>query len=457
MSFNDDHMVVERPQRVSTGLKLGYGIGDFAHSLAFNLPAFFLIYFYTDVFVISAAAAGMIIFFAKIWDATISPLMGYITDHTRSRWGNKRPFLILFAFPVGLSISLMLLAPPIEKETIRVVYAFSTFTLFCTLMTIITIPYGSLTADITSDSHERSVVSAYRMVFAILGTLISAGATIPLVKLLGNGNSVIGFRRVGILFGAVVFLFIMITFFSVRGVIANPGNARTSLRSNIKIVISNKPFLILAAGVFMNNVAINLMTIVVVYFLKYNLHAEHMVPVVFLLLLGTAILATPLFLYCSRRWSKKVAYNLGMGFLSILSVPFFIFGDLSIPVALMFFTAFGVGVSTVFLSPWSMIPDTVEYSEWKTGLRREGILYGFFQLAFKLSVAVPGMLVGVVLNLVGYVPNVQQGPEALMGIKALLSIIPLVFVVMGMAIISRFPIDDAMHKRMIREIAERSP
>jgi GPH family glycoside/pentoside/hexuronide:cation symporter len=145
-----------------------------------------------------------------------------------------------------------------------------------------------------------------------------------------------------------------------------------------------------------------------------------------------------------------------MGITAALSLPIFFFAETSPALTIALFALVGFGLGTAYLSPWAMVPDTVEYAQWKTGRRREGMLYGFFFFSFKLSVAVPGLIVGTVLSLTGYTPAGPQGPEALFGIKALLTIIPAVFIIAGMVLIARFPITDEFHRRMVREIRERT-
>jgi sugar (glycoside-pentoside-hexuronide) transporter len=355
---------------------------------------------------------------------------------------------------VALSIMLMLYCPDIGGTGARTAYALITFMLFCSLMTMITVPYGALTPALTTDSHERAIISAYRMVFAVVGTLVGAGATMPLVNLLGEGSEALGFRRVGFLFGAVLFVIVLITFATVKERVQTQ-TQHSSIKETLSLILQNRPFLILASGVMMHQIAINTMSGVVVYYFKYCLHAEHLVPVAFLSMLGTSACSIPLFLFISKKWGKKFAYNFGMGIMASMSVPLFFFGDKSVAVTLVIYVIVGIGVATVYLSPWSMIPDTVEYLEWKTGHRREGMHYGFFQFAFKLSVAIPGVLAGLVLRAVGYVPHQEQTKLALLGIKLLLTFIPLVFVFIGIYLISRYPIDDETHRRMVADIASR--
>ncbi len=458
MSFNVTQPVLT--DRLSTSTRMGYGVADFGLGLAFNLPGFFLLYYFTDVFGIPAAAAGFILFFSKIWDALISPAMGYITDYTVTRWGRKRPYLLFGALPAAASIAMVYWSPPLASTGWKIAYSAASFTLFCTFMTVMIVPYGALAADMTSDSHERSVLSAWRMVFAISGTLVAAGATRPLVVWLGGGShpagEVMGFRAVGVVFGGVMILTVVTTFFLVKERTAIYSGSRSSLWKDMKVIVHNRPFIILTLGVMMFQVALNTMSGVVVYFFKYNLNAEHMIPAAFLCLMASSVVSIPFFLKLSKNHGKKFSYNAGMALMALFSVPIFMYSERSMGLTLVLFAMVGLGLGTVYLSPWAMVPDTVEYSEWKTGLRREGILYGFFYFSFKLSVAVPGLLVGTVLRAVGYVPNAVQTPTALLGIKSLLTLVPLVFVAAGIILISRFPIDDAMYRMITREIRERN-
>jgi glycoside/pentoside/hexuronide:cation symporter, GPH family len=467
---------VEIKDKVPVAVKIGYGSGDFAMSLAFNLPAFYLIYYFTDVFGIGATAAGVIIFSSKIWDSIVSPTMGYISDHTNTRWGSKRPYILLGALPAGISIALLFATPNIASENLRIAYGLTVFFLVCTTMTIMAVPYGALTANMTSDSKERTMISAYRMAFAVVGTLVGAGATIPLVKAFGSiylekyysitesfaattekTINILGFRSVGILYGIILSTIVLISFFSVKERLVNGTQEGDlpSIRDNIRLILKNKPFLFLSGGVLMHQIAMNMMSGVVVYFFKYNLNAESMVPWAFLIIMGVGGVMLPLYIYISNKKSKKFAYNLGTGIVATMAFPIFFFGDINATITLLMFIIIGFGISTVFLLPWAMIPDTIEYSEWKTGLRREGIHYGFFQFAFKLSVAISGLFIGAVLWFSGYVPNQPQSPEALLGIKVLLTVFPLFFSIIGIILISKFPIDANMHEKMLADIEKR--
>ena len=441
-------------ERVSLGVKFGYGVGDFAFNLAFQVTALYLIYFFTDVFMISAVAAGTIFLVSKIWDAVFDPIMGYVCDHTKSRWGKKRPYLLFGSIIVGVSTALLFAAPDLSPAG-RVWYAFVTFIFFCSALTVANVPYGALTADLSLDTRERSSVSGFRMTFALIGTLFAAGATKLLVGMFGSELS--GFRAMGFIYAVAIVAILLVTFASVRERGLGSAEANQSFRKDVALVIKNGPFLILTAATFLVMVAINTMAAIVNYYFKYNLSAEGMIPVAFLILFVTAAIFLPLFVFISNKRSKKFAFLLGQSVLALALVLLYFLGEKGIVYTLAILFVAGIGMATVFLSPWAMVPDTVEYSEWKTGFRREGIIYGCFFFSFKVGAALAGFIAGQGLGLANYVPNVVQSEGTLSVIRILITAVPLIFILAGMVFIARYPIDALMHRKMLDEIKSAAP
>ncbi|MBN1880799.1 MAG: MFS transporter [Deltaproteobacteria bacterium] len=441
---------------LTVGGKLGYGVGDFAFNLAYQTTALYLLIFFTDTFLINAAAAGTIMLVSKLWDAISDPMMGHISDRTRSRWGSKRPYLLFGAIPLGLAVCALFYGPDIESHALRVVYALVVFVLFCTIITINNVPYSALTANLTQDTDERSVLTGYRMSFAIFGALIAAGATLPLVGLFGGEDKLIGFRMTGILYGAVVAAVILITFASVKERGGQETTEHMTVKESLKVIGGNKPLIILFFGTSINLTAVLTTAAVVNYYFKYNLNNESMIPVAFLCLFVTAILFMPFSVYLTKKIGKKITYNLGMlSFAGVLVLLFF-FGEINVYLTLFLFFLGAFGMATNWLCPWAMVPDTVEYSEWKQGLRREGVIYGAFFFGQKYPAALAMFISGIVLNFVGYIPNIEQTDQSLMGIRVLLTLIPAALLVIGSIFIALFPINADMHRDMIRDIENRT-
>lgn len=436
-------------EKLGVGTKIGYGIGDFAANIVFQSVSMFLLYFFTDVFLISATAAGSIFLIAKLWNAFCDPAMGYIADRTNTRWGKNRPFLLFGAFPLGIAFFLLFFGPQLSSS-LRIVYALVTFLFFSAAYSVVNIPYGALTANLTLDTHERSALTGFRMMFAILGTLMVAGTIKPLVAMFPS--ELTGFRMIGAIFGSLCIIVNIFTFASVKEKFTPVADEKKPFREDLKMVMQNKPFIILTVSTILQMVAIWLLASMTNYYFKYNLAAEKMIPVAFLCLFVTAMAALPFWVFMTKKWSKKNVLVAGTMLMGIMLLSLLVLPQENKTLIFGVFILAGFGMSALYLCPWAMIPDTVEYSQWKTGMRREGILYGFFNFAFKFSAAFSGIIAGFGLDYFGYVPNVLQKADTLFGIKMIMTAVPFFFILAGIIVILFYPIDTAMHEKMVGEI-----
>lgn len=447
-------------EKVKLSEKLGYGVGDFGANLIFQTIMLFMMYFFTDVFLISASAAGLISFVSKLWDGFTDPVMGYLSDRTRTRWGSKRPYLLFGAVPLGLMFFLLFASPPLP-ESMKVVYALVLFLLLNTAYTVVNIPYGALTADMTVNAKERSSITGYRMFFAIFATLFIAGATKPLVNLDIFADEAEGFRWVMGFYALLAVMFTLLTFFSVKEKYHSSGTDSFSL-SDIKTVLkTNRPFLLLAAGTVFHLAAVSLTAAMINYYFKYVMNREDFIPVAFLSLLGTSILMLPFWVFISNRYSKKAAFNSGMGLLALALLPLYLVDSFSYATVIPLLVAAGAGMSTIYLSPWAMIPDTVEYSQRESGLRREGILYGFFYFGQKLAAGFALLVSGLGLEMSGYLKPeegaaLQQNDEAVQGIILLTTLVPVALIFTGSLFIAKYPIDNCMHAEITEDLKKRA-
>jgi len=437
------------PERLSLGVKLGYGIGDFGFNLVVQAAAVHLMFFFTDVYAIPAAAAGIISLASKIWDAVIDPGIGLLVDNTRTRWGGKRPYLLFGALPAGLSVFLLFLGPELPPAG-KVAYSAASFILFCTALSVANIPYTALSASITLDSLERSRLSAWRMSLAIVGTLVAAGATRLLVGLLPT--QLAGFRVVGASYGLLAALILLVCFASVRERVAEERRESADLRQSLRTLGANPPYLLLTGGMFLFMIAVGMTASGVNYLFKYNLRAESSASLALLALLGTAVLSIPAYLHLANRTSKRLAFLVGMSILAAVLAALYFVSERGVGLTLALFVVGGIGMSSIYFCPWAMLPDTVEYSQWKLGARREGILFGTFFLFQQLGSAVALFLQGMGLHLAGYSANAEQSPRALEGIRLLMSLVPLAFVAAGLVLISFYSITAERHRQIVLEL-----
>lgn len=430
--------------------RIGYGAGDFAHNLVFHSILTYLTYFYTDVAGISASAVGIIYIATRVWDGVNDPVMGFIADHTRSRWGRFRPWLLFGAVPLAILLVLAFSSFDLPRH-LAVAYAAVTYLLLGMVYTMVNIPYSSLTAVMTRDMQERTVLTSVRMLLSGAGMMTVIIATKPLVDLFPSEK--IGYPAVMAFYGVVIVALNWYTFFSVKERVA-PDAKPYPLLQSFRIIAHNAPLILLGLAAFAGLSALTIRNASIMYYFTYYLERDSLVPLFFTVTAVPAILSYIVSPWLSKKLGKKRTFILAnaggalSGFLLFFMTPenmaaIFVFSA--------FFNIFGAvtGVMT-----WAMLPDTVEYNQWKTGERADGAVYSVFSLSQKLAMAAGGGIIGLVLSLTGYVPRVSQTTEALAGIRGLFALAPALFSILAVVIILAYPITTSYYENIMKEISE---
>ena len=254
------------------------------------------------------------------------------------------------------------------------------------------------------------------------------------------------------IYAVLVAVLTLITFLSVKEKIVQKKAVKYTIGDILTIIKANRPFVILSIGMMFHLMALGVLAAMVNYYFKYVMDNEAFTTIAFLCIFVPAAFALPLWVFVSKKMSKKAAFNLGMGLLALaLFVVYFVKG-MNIYVLIPAFVAAGVGLSTNFFSPWAMVPDTVEYGEWKTGLRREGVLYGIFFFGQKLASALAGFVTGQGLGFINFEANKIQTLETLHGIRVLTTFVPILFIIIGIAFVSFYPISQKMHEKIVSDM-----
>jgi sugar (glycoside-pentoside-hexuronide) transporter len=423
--------------------KLGYALGDLANNLMFQLSVLYLLFFYTDVAGISPAAAGILFLAARIWDAVNDPMMGVIIDHTRSRHGKSRVYLRYASLPLAVVTVLLFYAPPLSPGG-KILYASVTYILWGMLYTVVSIAYASMTAELTSDREERTSLSSIRMLFMLGGVIVVSVATEPLTGLFATPER--GYLVTTVIYAVSAFLLFQACFTAtgsaVRQSPEQPKENRYTLREVFPLLIQNKPLIILTAAFLIGATAEYIREASVIYFVTYNMGNGSLLPLFMGVVVLSMVGANLLIPAACRRWDKKGAYFVGASLAVVGSVVFhFIPADNL--VAILAAAAFGsFGITVVSTLGWAMLPDTVEYGEWKTGKRTEGIVYSFFSFSQKLATALAGGIAALTLTLTGYVSRSPgQSQAALTGIRSTLTFIPAGCLVISMGILLFYRLD----------------
>jgi len=433
---------------LSVGTKLGYGVCDLGGNLYFTVIAFWLLNYFTDTVGISAGLTGIIIMVGKIWDAVTDPVAGYLSDKTRSRWGRRRPWLLFGSVPLFLGMVAMFTNPGVSSQLWRFAWGLGVFCLLSTVYTVVNIPYSALTPELTKDFHEKTSLNGYRFGFAVLGTLLGAGAALPIVNAFGSKNT--GFSVMGTVFGAVMMITALITFFSVREREHPPAETAAGFFDSYRKVFANAPYRKILFTYTMHIVGVTVVSGILVYYYKYLFGNEAHTTIALLFLLVTAMLFIPVSVVVSKRIGKKLTYALGMAIVACAALAAAFTGErlgLRWTFALMVFG--GIGLGATYALPWSMMPDAIEWEAVRTGVRREGAYYGIWTFCSKIGQAISIAVTGLILDLSGYVPEAVQKASAQAGIRIILGPVTAGAFLVGILILSRYPITEAVYAKLI--------
>jgi len=534
------------PLQFST--KLAYGAGDLGAAITANVLVFFLLYFFTNVAGLPAGLAGTVLAIGKISDAINDPILGIMSDRTRSRWGRRLPWMLGGALPFGLLFLAQWWVPQLSRNPatntwLLFAYYVAIAVLFNLAYTAVNLPYTALTPELTEDYNERTSLNSYRMAFSIggsilslllaqvifqvydeprqqylvlggvcsllsivatvwcslriqergaqpflswrqrrrsgqvavgLGGAIALGSLIQLATRSGSELVPAGLAGVlGLLFG-LVFCAAGLTLIASRPEPHLTGAAAAQARSlvhsvpslpfreQLRIAFSTRPFLF-AIGLYLCSwLGVQLIASILIYFVVswMGLPEEAFAPVA-IAVQGTALVMLFVWRLASDRFGKRAVYFLGTTLWIVAQAGLFFLQPGQIGWLYGLAILAGSGVSVAYLIPWSMIPDIIELDELQTGQRREGIFYGFMVLLQKLGLAIALFLIGQVLELAGFVPQVPGGPvpeqpaSALLAIRWAIGPLPMLVLIGSLVLAYFYPLSREVHSQIRQQLSQR--
>ena len=444
--------------------KFGYGICCYGTDIFFQAASFFLLFYYTDVLGLSPTAAGAIYMLALIWDGMTDPVVGQLANSNRSRWGRYRPFILFGALPLAASYVLMFaqpffLAPSNDAAAAGIgstpfIYALLTHVLFRTAYTFVSIPFGALSAQISDNSNERSALAASRVIFATLAGLTVAVTTQPLAARFGDGDLQLGYFWVSVLFGLIALIAFVTSFSLTREHRATELEAEPSLRQAATMLASNRPFWIILSAIVLASLGGTMFTKALPYLCKYHFGDESLVRAYLANLVLLVGLFTPVWAWASVKLGKRAVWLCG-AVLSASAMVLIIVRPLESESLMLATRLYAVGFAALAVMFWSIVPDTVEYGQWRSGIRAEGMLFGFVSLAQKVALGLGVGVLGLGLDWFGFDANLAQTPETLRGIVLLMSVGPLIGIVLSAFVMMGYGIDAKTHSRIRAELATR--
>jgi GPH family glycoside/pentoside/hexuronide:cation symporter len=433
-----------------------YGAGDIGFSLTSTIIGAYFAIFLIDAVGVSPATAAAAIFIGRTWDYINDPLIGYITDRTRTRWGRCRPFLLFGALPFAAVFTLLWWRPPFQGDVALAVYYAAAYVLFDAATTFVYMPYFALTPELTPDYDERTSLTATRMFFSIAGGLVAF--TVPLMIVGGfrpeNASRVL---LMGALFGLASALPLWLVFFSARERPELMAQPQPRLIPSIRAAFGNRPFLF-GLGIYLFTwVSVSILESILLFFIKYVVRQEAQSDLIMALIFGTGIVALPLWQWASRRLNKRLAYVIGIAFWAAVQL---VLASLTpatgLPALFGLCVLAGIGVSAAHVLPWSIIPDAIEWGELRTGERHEGMFYSLITLAQKIASSVAVPLALLVLDRTGYIPNSAIQPDsAVNGIRIVAGPIPAALLCLGILFALVYPLGREGHAAITAQLEAR--
>lgn len=488
----------EQTGRLPLHEKIGYGFADASANFVFQIMVMFQVGFYTDVFGITAAAAGTLLLVGRFWDALFDPIMGAMADRTETRWGKFRPWVLWTAIPFALLFYLTFTTPNFSSGG-KLIYAYITYILLMTVYSMNNTPYSALNGVMTGDVNERTSLSSWRFIFAQSATILIQGFLLLMVASLGKGNAQQGWSKAIGLLSLLSIIFFIITFFSVRERIKPNPQQKTSFKEDISGLLHNGPWLSMFLLTLFLFITLALWGSAMYYYFNYYINKDTLYS--FLRTLGmaapagaeaaytgwqkflnatgllakadlsnAALIGFSLFnmigtalsligIVLSKRltilFSKKSVFLVGLILTALFTALFFFLPRTAVGSAFILNILKSLAYSFTIPLLWAMMGDVADYAEWKTRRRTTGFIFAGIVFALKAGLGFGGAICGWLLSLYGYVPNAAQDGHALFGIRMTASVYPALTFLIGVAALSRYGISKKLSLQIQDELAER--
>ena len=437
--------------------KLAYGMGDVGCNFSWMFVGNFLMIFYTDVFGISMSAVATLMLFSRFWDAINDPIIGGLSDKTHTRWGRYRPWLLFAAPLTALVLILTFWAHPDWSQTHKIIYMAVTYCILVLGYTCVNIPYGTLCGAMTQNMTERAQINTSRSVSAMIAIGIINIITIPLIEWLGNGNARQGYLLIAILYGTIFAVCHIFCFAKTKEVVEVPIAQKIPLRLQLQAVAKNKPYLLALLGQVLFGFILYGRNADLLYYFTYVendavLFTYYSMAIIIPSIIGAACFPKVFQLTSNKGWAASVfAFGTGITIIALFffspvtsPIPFYLFAALS----QFFFSGFNTAI-------YAIIPDCVEYGEWRTGIRNDGFQYAFISLGNKIGMALGTALLALSLGWAGYEANTTQNEAVVAIMRHSFSTIPgILWVVTALALFF-YKLDKRSYNRILAVIKYR--
>ena len=438
--------------------KLAYGLGDFATGFSGVTVGTFALYYYTDIVGVSATLLGAVLLFSRVFDAVINVVMGYIVDRTKSKHGKARAWILWSTIPFGLSLIMVFSAPENWSEFALLIFAAITLNIHWIIYTSSNIPYGTLAALMTQNSYQRSRLNTYRMLCYFASMLIIPYITLPLVNFFGGGER--GWQFTMIIYAAILIITFFYTFFNTKERIKpiNQFNYNApSISVSLKTLLANKYWVTMFFTMLVSFSILGLINGVGVYYAKYLLADSQLIGLINMAFALPLVVVLMCSAYILKIMSRLTFIIVGMATI-ILGSTIMAVVPQDTNVAIIGTILRGAGFAPIMGNAYSMLANTIDYGEWKFGIRNDGLVYsgGSFSAILGSGIASGG--IGWVLGMAGYIAtdDVANQPESVLTTLQILFIYSPLILSAITIILLRFYTLEKIYPDIIKELAQRT-
>ena len=470
--------------RLSFLEKVGYSLGDAASNFYWKTFEFFIIFFYTDVFGISAAAVGTMMLVTRVLDAVADPIMGTIADRTRTRWGHFRPYLLWFALPLAAAGVITFTTPNLGPSG-KLVYAYVTYCLLMVIYTAVNIPYSALLGVMTPNSIERTTLASFRFVGAFSVAVLVQYCTPSLAQWFGMTSAMRaqhsflahpvqwirwflsrefltlpsdpakGWQMTMVIYGAFAVALLILCFAMTRERVNPPEDQSPNFKEDIKSMVSSRPFVVMLGVLIIMIMSFVLRGSVSAYYFKYYVQRNDLLGpflVANALAFLAAVVITPTI---AKHFDKKTLFMAAIGIGGLIVGGFWLAKptDIGLMFGLQVLASFVIGFNSPLV--WAMFADTADEAEWRLGRRNTGLVFASAVFGMKIGLALGAWVTGLLLTWFGYVANMEQTTTSLLGIRLSMSLIPAVMLLVAAVLMRAYPLDDKLMVQIEKGLADR--
>lgn len=439
-------------ERASMQEKIGYGIGNVGFGALFALVSSYIMYYYTDVAGIGVAAAGLIMTVSRFVDAITDPMMGTIVDRTNTKWGKARPYLLFMAVPLAV-VTIIMFTTPSWSQNGKFLYCLIAYVVFCVIYTTVDVPYSSMLSLMTDRQDDRMRFGGFRTMASNIGGFIVTGATLWLVAKIGMGNEQKGFSGAAVVFGLFAIASLFFCFSSTKERI-KPINEKVYVKDGLRVAVKNKYWILVICMAFFSHLTAIMQAQSTMYYTKYYLENPGLAAGLLSLPKIVAIPTGILVPVVANKIGAKNCVLASSVLRSLATIGLYLAGD-NVAGLYIMRTLNAVGTSGTMCLIYVLCAEAIDYTEWITGERPNGIMTSITGFMIKMGMTMAGLLSSFTLSLGGYVNNAEQSAGALQAITANYIWMPTVFPVIIVILILFYDLDGEKRNKIQEELRQR--